>query len=573
MSKYRDTVRKYFYCFLLGPFFMVLEACGEFILPFLNANIIDKGAAEGNVAYILENGLYMLLIALFMLVSGVLGAHFAIKGSAHLAADLRQKTFVQIQKFSFANIDDFSTGSLITRITNDITQIQTFSQSLLRGVFRSPVMLFGAIAMSFVLNPRLAVVLCIVVPVLALAIALIIKTASPRYTVMQKRLDALNNNINETITNEYVIKSFVREEHEKGKFAVINEELMEKSVRALRMMLLLQPLSTLAISVTTLAVVWIAGKQIMVGSMEIGTLTAFITYLTQVLTALDFLANIFLQGTRAAASDRRISEILHAEIDLDDEGAKYTHKRIEQGSIAFENVSFRYFKKNTEKVLDNISLQIHAGEFVGIVGSTGSGKSTLISLIPRLYDVDEGCVLIDNTDVRELSLKHLRDGIAVVLQKNTLFSGTIAENLRWGNEEASDEELAWACRIAQADSFVCAFRDGYETELEQGGSNLSGGQRQRLCIARAILKHPKILILDDSTSAVDTATDARIRKAFREELSGMTKLVIAQRISSVQDADKIIVLENGKIAGIGTHDELLAGCSPYQEIYYSQKEA
>lgn len=572
MSKYRDTVKKYFYCFLLGPFFMVLEACGEFILPFLNANIIDKGAAEGNVAYILENGLYMLLIALFMLVSGVLGAHFAIKGSAHLAADLRQKTFVQIQKFSFANIDDFSTGSLITRITNDITQIQTFSQSLLRGVFRSPVMLFGAIAMSFVLNPRLAVVLCIVVPVLALAIALIIKTASPRYTVMQKRLDALNNNINETITNEYVIKSFVREEHEKEKFAAINEELMAKSVKALKMMLLLQPLSTLAISVTTLAVVWIAGEQIMVGSMEIGTLTAFITYLTQVLTALDFLANIFLQGTRAAASDRRVSEILRAEIDLDDVNAQHTDKKIAQGSIEFENVSFRYFKKNTEKVLDTISLQIRAGEFVGIVGSTGSGKSTLISLIPRLYDVDEGCVLVDGTDVRELSLKHLREGIAVVLQKNTLFSGTVAENLRWGNENASDEELAWACRIAQADSFVRAFKEGYETELEQGGSNLSGGQRQRLCIARAILKHPKILILDDSTSAVDTATDARIRKAFREELSGMTKLVIAQRISSVQDADKIIVLEEGRIAGLGTHEELLAGCSPYQEIYYSQKE-
>lgn len=572
MSKYRDTVKKYFYCFLLGPFFMVLEACGEFILPFLNANIIDKGAAEGNVDYILENGLYMLLIALFMLVSGVLGAHFAIKGSAHLAADLRQKTFVQIQKFSFANIDDFSTGSLITRITNDITQIQTFSQSLLRGVFRSPVMLFGAIAMSFVLNPRLAVVLCIVVPVLALAIALIIKTASPRYTVMQKRLDALNNNINETITNEYVIKSFVREEHEKEKFAAINEELMAKSVKALKMMLLLQPLSTLAISVTTLAVVWIAGEQIMVGSMEIGTLTAFITYLTQVLTALDFLANIFLQGTRAAASDRRVSEILRAEIDLDDVNAQHTDKKIAQGSIEFENVSFRYFKKNTEKVLDTISLQIRAGEFVGIVGSTGSGKSTLISLIPRLYDVDEGCVLVDGTDVRELSLKHLREGIAVVLQKNTLFSGTVAENLRWGNENASDEELVWACRIAQADSFVRAFKEGYETELEQGGSNLSGGQRQRLCIARAILKNPKILILDDSTSAVDTATDARIRKAFREELSGMTKLVIAQRISSVQDADKIIVLEEGRIAGLGTHEELLAGCSPYQEIYYSQKE-
>ena len=573
MSKYRDTVRKYFYCFLLGPFFMVLEACGEFILPFLNANIINKGAAVGDVAYILQNGLYMLLIALFMLVSGVLGAHFAIKGSAHLAADLRQKTFIQIQKFSFANIDDFSTGSLITRITNDITQIQTFSQSLLRGVFRSPVMLFGAIAMSFALNPRLAVILCIVVPVLAFAIALIIKTASPRYTVMQKRLDALNNNINETITNEYVIKSFVREEHEKEKFAAVNGELMEKSIRALKMMLLLQPLSTFAISVTTLAVVWIAGEQIMVGSMEIGTLTAFITYLTQVLTALDFLANIFLQGTRAAASDRRISEILHAEIDLDDTNVRHQDKKIEQGSIVFENVSFRYFKKNTEKVLDNISLQIRAGEFVGIVGSTGSGKSTLISLIPRLYDVDEGCVLVDGTDVRELSLKHLREGIAVVLQKNTLFSGTVAENLRWGNENASDEELTWACRIAQADSFVRAFKEGYETELEQGGSNLSGGQRQRLCIARAILKHPKILILDDSTSAVDTATDARIRKAFREELSGMTKLVIAQRISSVQDADKIIVLEEGRIAGIGTHEELIKTCSPYQEIYYSQKEA
>lgn len=573
MSKYRDTVRKYFYCFLLGPFFMVLEACGEFILPFLNANIINKGAAVGDVSYILENGLYMLLIALFMLVSGVLGAHFAIKGSAHLAADLRQKTFVQIQKFSFANIDDFSTGSLITRITNDITQIQTFSQSLLRGVFRSPVMLFGAIAMSFMLNPRLAVILCIVVPVLAFAIALIIKTASPRYTVMQKRLDALNNNINETITNEYVIKSFVREEHEREKFAAVNGELMEKSIRALKMMLLLQPLSTFAISVTTLAVVWIAGEQIMVGSMEIGTLTAFITYLTQVLTALDFLANIFLQGTRAAASDRRVSEILHAEIDLDDANVRHQDKKIEQGSIVFENVSFRYFKKNTEKVLDNISLQIHAGEFVGIVGSTGSGKSTLISLIPRLYDVDEGCVLVDGTDVRELSLKHLREGIAVVLQKNTLFSGTVAENLRWGNENASDEELTWACRIAQADSFVRAFKEGYETELEQGGSNLSGGQRQRLCIARAILKHPKILILDDSTSAVDTATDARIRKAFREELSGMTKLVIAQRISSVQDADKIIVLEEGRIAGLGTHEELIKTCSPYQEIYYSQKEA
>lgn len=572
MSKYKDSIKKYFYCFILGPFFMVLEACGEFILPFLNVNIINKGAATGDVDYIMKNGLLMLLVALGMMITGVLGAHFAVKGSAHLAADVRQKTFVQIQKFSFANIDDFSTGSLITRITNDITQIQTFAQTLLRGVFRSPVMLIGAICMSFALNPSLAIIICIVVPILAIAIACIIRVASPRYTTMQKQIDALNNNINETITNEYVIKSFVREEHEKKKFGFINQELLEKSTRALKMMILLQPLSALAINVTTLAVVWIAGKQIMIGSMELGTLTAFITYLTQVLTALDFLANIFLQGTRAAASDRRISEVLHADIDLHDRNATMKEKEIEKGDIAFHNVSFRYFKKNTDWVLENISLHIWAGETVGIVGSTGSGKTTLVSMIPRLYDADEGSVSVDGVDVKELSLQNLRESVAVVLQKNTLFSGTIAENLRWGKEDATDEELIWACKIAQADEFVSRFPDGYETELEQGGSNLSGGQRQRLCIARALLKHPRILILDDSTSAVDTATDARIRKAFAEELKGMTKIIIAQRINSVKEADKIIVMDDGKVAGCGTHAELIKNCVPYQEIYYSQTD-
>ena len=572
MSKYKDTVKRYFYCFILGPFFMVLEASGEFILPFINAGIIDKGAATGDTDYIIRNGIYMLFIAIGMLITGVLGAHFAIKGAAHLAADVRQKAFVKIQKFSFSNIDDFSTGSLITRITNDVTQIQTFTQSLLRGVFRSPVMLLGALVMSFILNPGLTTILCIVVPLLSLAIALIIRFASPRYTLMQKKLDGLNNTINETITNEYVIKSFVREEHEKKKFALVNDELIQKSVSALKMMLLLQPLSTLAISVTTLAVVLIAGRQIMVGNMEIGTLTAFITYLSQILMALDFLANIFLQGTRAAASDRRISEVLKAEVNLNDEHAAHPEQLIERGDIVFEQVSFRYFKENTEMVLKNINLSVKGGELVGIVGSTGSGKTTLISLIPRLYDVDRGAVLVDGMDVRDLSLRKLRESVSVVLQKNTLFSGTIAENLRWGNENADLEELRWACRIAQADDFISSFSDGYETELEQGGTNLSGGQRQRLCIARALLKHPKILILDDSTSAVDMATDARIRKAFREELTGMTKLIIAQRINSVKDADKIIVLDNGEIAGIGTHEELLLSCVPYQEIYYSQTD-
>ena len=570
MKKYGNAIRKNLYCFILGPFFMIIEACGEFILPYLNANIIDKGAANGDIPYILRNGGYMILLALVMLAAGVLGAHFAIKGAARVAADVRMQTFVRIQKFSFANIDDFSTGSLITRITNDITQIQNFIQTLMRGCFRSPVMLIGGVCMSFALNPLLAAVICVVIPLLAIAIFAIIKTASPRYTVMQNRLDAMNNRINETITNERVIKSFVREEYEKEKFSGVNEELMEKSIRALKMMILMQPVSALAVNVTTLAVVWIAGRQIMIGNMQVGTLTAFITYLSQILTALNFLANIILQGTRAAASDRRITEVLEAEITLNDAQASQKEKTLQRGDIEFRDVSFRYFKQNRENVLKNINLKIRHGELVGIIGSTGSGKTTLISLIPRLYDADRGSVLVDGTDVRKWSMEKLRAGVAVVLQKNTLFSGSIAENLRWGNEDASQEELVWACRTAHAEEFSKIFPEQYETMLEQGGSNLSGGQRQRLCIARALLKHPKILILDDSTSAVDTATDACIRRSFREELRDTTKIIIAQRIQSVMDADKLIVMDDGKIVDAGTHKELLARCREYQEIYYSQ---
>lgn len=572
MDKYRESIRKNLHCFILGPFFMVIEASGEFILPYINANIIDKGAADRDVGYILQNGFFMLLIALIMLAAGVLGGYFAIKGSSNLAAEVRMNTFEKIQEFSFANIDAFSTGSLITRITNDITQIQNFAQQLLRGCFRSPVMLIGAVCMSFVLNASLAMVFCVVVPLLALAIFLIIKIASPRYTVMQEQLDSMNNQISETITNERVIKSFVREKYEEEKFSGVNNELMEKSISALKMMILLPPVLAVFINVTTLAVVWFAGRQIMVGSMEVGTLTAFITYLTQILTALNFLANIFLQGTRAAASDKRISEVLSAKIDLNDQGAGQKEKKVKNGSLEFSHVSFRYFKNNREPVLTDISLKVQAGSFVGIVGATGSGKTTLVSMIPRLYDVDEGCVMVDGTDVRDWSLQKLREGVAVVLQKNTLFSGTIAENLQWGNENADMEELRWACKIAHAEEFITRFPRGYETELEQGGANLSGGQRQRLCIARALLKHPSILILDDSTSAVDTATDAAIRSSFCRELKNTTKIIIAQRINSVMDADTIFVMEEGRIADAGTHEELLKRCIPYQEIYYSQKE-
>lgn len=610
MNKYRKHMKADWYCFILGPVFMTLEACGEFIVPFINANIINKGAAVREISYILQNSFYMLLVAVGMLITGVLGAFFSVRGAARMAAGVRKEVFDRIQTFSFSDIDRFSTGSLITRVTNDITQVQTFTQSLFRGFFRSPVMLIGALIMSFKLSPDIAWVIFIVVPFLVLATVVIRNVSSPRYNAMQEQLDTMNTGIGEAITNVRVIKSFVREDYEEQKFGRINRSLMEKTVSALKMLILMQPVYALLTNVTTLAVVWCAGRQIMVGNMEIGTLTAFITYLSQILVALNALANIVQQGTRAAASDKRISEVLHTQPDIrdrwmengqdlsknDGEKQRQTAERndgekqgqtaerndgekrnsvwhmIKSGSVEFRNVSFRYFKDIKTPVLDHIDVKIESGEYVGIIGSTGSGKSTFISMIPRLYDPDAGEVLVDGVNVKELPLAQLRESVAVVLQKNTLFSGTIAENLRWGNEQATQEELVRACRIAQADGFIRTFPDGYETEIAQGGGNLSGGQKQRLCIARALLKHPRIMILDDSTSAVDMATDACIRRAFREELPDVTKLVIAQRISSVMEADKILVMEQGRLVGCGTHEELIADCPTYQEIYYSQKD-
>ena len=572
MKKYIKYAKKYWYNFLLGPFFMILEACGEFILPFINKNLINIGAANGDTDYILRQGLYMLLIAIGMMITGVLGANFSIRASTRLAAGVRKDIFHKIQTYSFSDIDEFTTGSLITRITNDVTQIQNFAQTMLRGMFRSPVMLIGALIMSFILNPKLAMAILLIVPVLAIAIALIIKIASPRYTKMQQAIDCLNNDVGETITNIKVIKSFVREDYEIKGFGKVNDDLVDKSTSALKVMLWMQPVSALAVNTATLAVVWISGEQVMLGEMELGTVSTFTTYLTQILTALTFLANIVLQGTRAAASDRRISEVLNQNVELTDETAAHPDYEVSKGSIEFQNVSFKYFKNNKDYVLSDISLQINAGELIGIVGSTGSGKSTLVSLIPRLYDADEGNVLIDGINVKDLSFTNLRNSIAMVLQKNTLFAGSIAENLCWGNENATEEEIIHAAKVAQAHNFIIGFPDGYQTELGQGGVNLSGGQKQRLCIARALLKTPRIIIMDDSTSAVDNATDASIRKAFREELPGVTKLIIAQRISSVMDADRILVLDEGRLVGFDSHHNLMKTCNEYQEIYYSQKD-
>ncbi len=572
MKKYLPYIKKYWYSFLLGPLFMTLEAVGEILIPSINADIVNKGAANGDVNYILKNGLYMVLLAVAMLIFGVLGANFSVRGSTRMSADIRAKTFRKMQSFSFSNIDDFTTGSLITRITNDVTQVQSFTQTLLRGMFRSPIMLVGALIMSFRLNRKLAWVILAVMPLLAAAIALIILISSPRYAKMQQQIDALNINTRETVTNQRVIKSFVRGDYEKEKFRAVNNALVEKSTSALKAMMLLQPISALAVNFTTLLVVWLAGKQVMVGGMEVGTLMAFITYLAQVLTALNFLANIVLQGVRAAASDRRISEVLSATSEIDDRDVTDRSRRLTSGKVEFQNVSFRYYKNSREKVLDRVTFAVQAGETVGIVGPTGSGKTTLVSLIARLYDTDEGAILLDGTPIRQLPLSAVRDGIAMVQQQNTLFTGTIAENLRWGKENATDGELEQAAKIACAHGFVSAMPQGYQTELTQGATNLSGGQKQRLCIARALLKNAKIIVLDDSTSAVDTATDASIRRALRQELSDVTTFIIAQRINSVIDADKILVLDAGRAVGFGSHEELLESCPTYREIYWSQND-
>ena len=572
LKRYKKYITPYLSAFVIGPLMMLTEVAGEVMLPKFMSMIINNGVASRNVAYIGKMGTLMVLTVLFMAVGGILGAYFSAKASISFTSDMRNDLFRKVQQFSFENIDGYSTGSLVTRLTNDVQQVQNVLMMGLRMALRAPGMFLGALIMAFMMNRQLAVIILIVIPLLLAAIILILKTAFPRFGEMQRRLDRLNSGIQESLTNVRVVKSFVREAHEIEKFSRLNRDLKESSLRALRIVITTMPVMMFAMNVTTLAVVWYGGNIIIAGKMPVGDLTAFTTYIVQILMSLMMLSMVFLQSSRASASMKRINEIFDTEIGLNDDNAKNKDKKVTEGRVEFKNVSFGYSGENGRKdlVLEGISFTAEPGQTIGIIGSTGSGKTSLVQLIPRLYDVTGGEVLVDGVNVKEYSLKHLREDVGMVLQKNILFSGTIEENLRWGNEDAPMEDVIRFSESAQADPFVKSFKNGYDTEMGQGGVNVSGGQKQRLCIARALLKRPKILILDDSTSAVDTATEAKIRESLYHDLKDTTKIIIAQRISSVQEADQILVLEDGKIIGHGTHEELLKTCETYSEIYTTQ---
>lgn len=576
MKHYWKYIKPYMPFFILGPLLMLTEVAGEIVLPRIMATMIDNGIGDASAGlgtgYILSRAAMMLGFIAVMITGGIGGHYFSTRASVCFSADLRQGVFEKVQKFSFKNIDGFSTGSLVTRLTNDITQVQNMTRMLLIMAMRSPGMLIGGIIMACSINSRLALVLVVIIPVLAIVIAALLKTAFPRFGIMQKKLDNLNSGMQENITNVRVIKSFVRQKFEIKKFSDANNDLMSSTLSAMKIVVTTMPVMMLAMNVTTLVVVWLGGKFVVGGSMGVGELTAFTTYITQILMSLMMVSMLFLQLSRALASSARITEVLKTEVDLTDDNASEKNRIVKEGRVEFKNVYFKYYEKRQENVLENISFTAEPGEIVGIIGTTGSGKSSLVQLIPRLYDVTQGEVMVDGVNVKEYSLKNLRDGVGMVLQKNVLFSGTIEDNLRWGDENASMDEIRAAASSAQADGFVTSFTNGYNMELGQGGVNVSGGQKQRLCIARALLKKPKILILDDSTSAVDTATEAKIRQSFTTSLKNSTKIIIAQRITSVIDADKIVVLEDGKIAGIGSHEDLMKSCDEYRDIYYSQMD-
>ncbi|HEX3039215.1 MAG TPA: ABC transporter ATP-binding protein [Caproiciproducens sp.] len=571
IKTFAPYTRKYLLFILLAPVTVICEVLLEVRIPLLMAEIVDNGIANKNVGYVVQIGGMMVLMALLSLTFGILSARFASIACMGFGSEIRRGLFGKVQEYSFSNIDKFSTASLVTRLTTDVTNIQNAFMMIVRLMVRAPVMLVSATIMAYQINSRLVNVFYVAVPFLAVALGIILSQAFPRFRVMLKKYDAMNASVQENLIAIRVVKAFVRSEHEKLKFKESNDNLMKFSMKAERIVQFNMPAMQLAMYGCIVAIMWYGGNMIVAGTMKTGELISFISYVTQILMQLMMLSMVFVMLVISKASANRICEVLNEKIDITDDGVTDSEK-VKDGSVVFEDVSFKYNPNAQANTLEQVSLNIKSGETVGIIGGTGSAKSSLVQLIPRLYDVTAGRILVGGRDVRSYKIEDLRDAVSMVLQKNVLFSGTIKDNLKWGNDGASDEQIVAACKAAQAHDFIMSFPNGYDTDLGQGGVNVSGGQKQRLCIARALLKNPKILILDDSTSAVDTATDAKIRSALKEARRDVTTIIIAQRISSVCEADKIIVLDDGRINAVGTHDELIETNEIYRDVYESQQK-
>lgn len=563
---YMDKYRKYLF---ISCFCVIAETVFELVIPLLMADIIDVGVANGDTGYIINRGIIMIICALIALVLGNMYAKYAAMAGQGFGSELRRAEFMKVQDFSFKNTDHFSGSSLITRLTSDITILQNAICNSIRPIVRSPVMLLMALFLTFSINAKLAAVFLIATPILAVGLFFIVNKVGPLYRLMQSSIDQVNTVVQENLNAIRAVKAYVREEYEEEKFSKINEQLKVNSERSFRTSVWNMPLFQFVMYGTIVCIIYFGGQMIFANEMKVGELTGFLSYVLQILNSLMLISNVFLMVTRSIASAERIMEVLDEVPDIRD--SSNASLKVQSGRVEFKNVYFKYKEEAEEYVLSDINLTIPAGSTVGILGSTGAAKTSLVQLIPRLYDVSKGEVLVDGHNVKDYSVEHIRDAVGMVLQKNTLFSGTIRENLCWGNEHASDDEIKWACKIACADEFVQQFPDGYETMIDQGGVNVSGGQKQRLCIARALLKRPKVLILDDSTSAVDTATEASIQEGLAS-LKDTTKIIIAQRVTSVQNADQIVIIDDGKIHAIGTHEQLLKEDSIYQDIYYSQME-